>query len=124
MYEVLGRDFSYFVKHGSKSSYKYPEEDVFKMLELYIDNIFVQGGGYVFQKTVDIPMGTNCAPLLAAQFIHSFEADFIVDLIQRKEHRLARSFYLSFRYIGDVLSSNNSSFGGFIHRVYPPKNLS
>jgi hypothetical protein len=35
------------------------------MLEFLIDNIFVIFGGHVFQQTVGIPMGTNCAPLLA-----------------------------------------------------------
>jgi hypothetical protein len=33
------------------------------MLEFLIDNIFVFFGGRVFQQTVDIPMGTNCAPI-------------------------------------------------------------
>ena len=35
------------------------------MLEFLIDNIFVTFGGRVFQHTIGIPMGTNCAPLLA-----------------------------------------------------------
>jgi hypothetical protein len=36
---------------------------VFKFL---IDNIFVMFGGRVFQQTVGIPMGTNCAPYAGA----------------------------------------------------------
>jgi len=35
------------------------------MLQFLIDNIFVLFGGRVFQQTVSITMGTNCAPLLA-----------------------------------------------------------
>jgi hypothetical protein len=35
------------------------------MLEFLIDNIFVFFGGILFQQVVGIPMGTNCAPLLA-----------------------------------------------------------
>jgi len=35
------------------------------MLQFLIDNIFVMFGGRVFQQTAGIPMGTNCAPLLA-----------------------------------------------------------
>ena len=45
------------------------------MLEFLIDNIFVIFGGRVFQQTVGIPMGTNCAPLLANLFIYSYETD-------------------------------------------------
>ena len=54
------------------------------MLKFLIDNIFVQCGGRVFQQTGSIPMGTNCAPLLADLFLHSYEADFIDDLIRKK----------------------------------------
>ena len=42
--------------------------DVIKMLEYLIDNIFVEFGGRIFQQTIGILMGTNCAPLLADLF--------------------------------------------------------
>ena len=74
-----------------------------------------------FEQTVGIPMGTKCASLLVDIFLHSYEAGFIADLIQRKEHRLDRSFDRSFRYIDDVLSLNNPSFKIIIHRIYPKK---
>jgi hypothetical protein len=35
------------------------------MLEFLIDSIFVSFGGTLFQQVVGIPMGTNCATLLA-----------------------------------------------------------
>ena len=38
------------------------------MLELLVGNIFVVFAGKVFQQIVGIPMGTNCAPLLADIF--------------------------------------------------------
>ena len=88
------------------------------MLNFLIDNIFVQFGGRVFQQ-VGIPMGTYCAPLLADLFLHSYEAEFLQSLLDRKEHRLALSFNLTFRYIDDVLSLNNSRFGDFLHLIYP-----
>ena len=87
------------------------------MLEFSIDNIFVHEDAFYFQQTVCIIMGTNCAPLLFDLFFHSYEADFVVDLIQRKEHRLARSFNLNFHYNDDVLSLNNPNFGDFIYHI-------
>jgi hypothetical protein len=68
---VLGRDISYFVNNHSDSTKKFSETDIINMLELLIDNIFVIFGGRVFQKKVGIPMGTNCAPLLAELFLYS-----------------------------------------------------
>jgi hypothetical protein len=36
--------------------------DIEKMLEFFIDNIFVVLGNQVLQQSVGIPMGSNCAP--------------------------------------------------------------
>ena len=53
------------------------ETDIINMLEFLIDNIFVIFAGRVFQLTVGIPIGTNCATVLADLFLCSYEADFI-----------------------------------------------
>ena len=76
-----GHDGPYFVKEHSDSKHKYSEDDIFNMLEFLADNIFVVFAGKVFQQTVGIPMGTNCAPLLADIFLYSYEADFIQYLL-------------------------------------------
>jgi hypothetical protein len=89
------------------------------MLQFLIDNIFVIFDRLVFQQTVGIPMGTNCAPLLADLFLYSYEVDFIQGLLKKKEKKLPRSFNFTFRYIYDVLSLNNSRFGDFVDRIYP-----
>jgi hypothetical protein len=115
---VLGRDRCYFVKHHSDSTKKFSETDIFNMLEFLIDNIFVMFGGRVYQQTVGIPMGTNCAPLLADLFL-SYEADFIQGLLKKNEKKPVRSFNFTFRYIDNVLSLNNSRFGDFVDRIYP-----
>ena len=70
---------------------------------IFIDNIFVIFGGRVFQQTVGIHMGTNCAPLLADLFLYSYEADFIQELLKKNERELAQPFNFTFRYIDDVL---------------------
>ena len=44
----------------------------FNMLDFFIDNIFVEFGGLIFQQTVGIPIETNCVPLLADLFLHSY----------------------------------------------------
>ena len=66
-------------------------------------------------------MDTNCAPLLAALFLYSYKADFIQGLLKKNEKKLARSFNLTFRYIDDVHSLNNSRFIDFVDRIYPIK---
>ena len=77
------------------------------MLAILIDNIFAMFGERVLQRTVGIPMGTNCAPLLADLFLYSYKADFIQVFLKKNEKKLTRSFNFTFRYIDDVLSLNN-----------------
>ena len=73
------------------------------MLVFMIDSIHVMFGGLVLQQTVGIPMGSNCAPLLADLLFYSYEADFIQELVKKKpKTKLARSFNFTFLYIDDV----------------------
>ena len=74
----VGHEESLFVKEHSDSKHKYSEDDIIKMFEFLVDNIFVAFAGKVFQQIVGIPMGTNCAPLLADIFLYSYEAEFTV----------------------------------------------
>ena len=118
-YSVLGHEETYFVKEHSDSKSKYSEDDIIKMLEILVDNIFVIFAGKVFQQTVGIPMGTNCAPLLADIFLYSYEADFIQSLLSTGKKHLASRFNLTYRYIDDVLSINNPEFENYLGQMYP-----
>ena len=91
------------------------------MLEFLVDNIFVVFAGKVFRQTVGIPMGTNCAPLLADIFLYSYEADFIQSLLSTGKKHLASQFNLTYRYIDDVLSINNPEFENYLGQMYPAK---
>ena len=88
-YLVLGRDRSCFgKKNHSDSAKKFSETDIINVLEFLIDNIFAMFGGRIFQQQVGIPMGTNCAPLLADLFLYLYEADFIQGLLKKNEKKL------------------------------------
>jgi hypothetical protein len=54
-------------------------------------------GGRVFQQTVGIHMGTNCAPLLTDLFLYSYETHLIQVLPKKNEKKIAGSFNFTFR---------------------------
>ena len=68
---------------------------------------------------VGIPMGKNCASLLAYLFLCSYENEFSDKLIKKGKRKLARKFNLSYRYIDDLISFNNKRFKEFISDIYP-----
>ena len=88
------------------------------MLEYLIDNIFVEFGGRIFQQTIGIPMGTNCALLLADLFLYSYEAEFVQSLLQAGKKHLAQQFNFTYIYIEVVLSLKNTKFAEYLEFIY------
>ena len=109
------------MKEHSDSKNKYTEEDIIKMLEFLVGNIFVVFAGKVFQQIIGIPMGTNCAPLLSDICLYSYEAKFIQPLLSAGKKRLASQFNFTYRYIDDVLSINNPDFEKYLGQMHPPE---
>ena len=98
------------------------------MIEFLVDNIYVRFGGQLFRQMIGIPVGTNCAPLLADLFLCSCENEFLDKLIKEGKRKLAKKFNLSHRYTDDLISFNNKRFKEFISDIYPkqflkPQNL-
>ena len=91
---VVGREGPYFVKEHSDSKNKYTEDDIVNMLEFLVDKLFLVFGGKVFQQIVGIPMGTNCAPLLADIFLYSYEAEIIQSLLSTRKKKISISVHL------------------------------
>ena len=91
----------------------YTADNICRMIEFLIDNIFVRFGGRLFHQMIGIPMETNWTPLLADLFLYSYENEFLDNMIRSGHRRLARSFNLCYKYIDDLIVFNTRSF--FIH---------
>ena len=115
----VGRNKSYFTSDPLNCGNKYTASGICKMIEFLVDNIYVRFGGQLFRQMVGIPMGTNCAPLLADLFLYSYENEFLDKLIKEGKRKLARKFNLSRRYIDDLISFNNKRFEELISNIYP-----
>ena len=88
----VDRNKSYFTNDPLNRDNKYTANDICKMTEFLVDNIYVRFGRQLFQQTVGIPMRTNCAPLLADLFLYSYENEFLDKLIKEGKRNLARKF--------------------------------
>ncbi|KAK6191166.1 hypothetical protein SNE40_002905 [Patella caerulea] len=117
-YLVVNYNSSYFVKYHSDSKNKFTAIKIIQMLDFLIDNIFIEFGGEIYQQVVGIPMGTNCAHLLADLFLYSYKAEYIQALVKTNK-RLVRHFNFTYRYIDDVLSLNNPKFSDYVEFIYP-----
>ena len=67
----------------------------------------VQFDGMEYQQIVGIPMGTNCAPLIADLFLYCYERDFMSDLQKSKRFDLIDMFNDTSRYLDDIFTIDN-----------------
>ena len=88
----------------------YTADNICKMIEFLIDNILVQFRECLFRQVIGIPVGTNCASLLADLLLYSLENEFSDDMIRSDHRRLAKSFNPCYRYIDDLIVSVTKSF--------------
>ena len=63
-------------------------------LHYLLANIFIRFGSKLYRQIVDIPMGTNCAPLFADLFLFCYERDFMLSLSDNNQNWYYWSFLL------------------------------
>ena len=73
----------------------------------------------VYQQIVWIPMGTNCAPLIADLFLYCYERDFMSNLQKSKRFDLIGKFNDISQYLDDIFTIYNPAFAEFIPDIYP-----
>ena len=59
-----------------------------------LDNIYIRFGTKLYRQIVGIPMGTNCAPLVADLFLFCYERDFMMSLSDVKQAEILKHLNL------------------------------
>ena len=96
--------------------------DIVKHVAFLVANTFVVNGAVIRRQRVGLPMGTNCAPVLANTFLYAYESRYI-DSIMRTDPSRAAQFHMTFRYIDDTLSIDNPHWQLALDAklIYPPE---
>ena len=86
-----------------------------------MDNIDIRFGNKLYRQMVGIPIGTNCAPLVADLFLFCYERDFMTSFSGDNQSDIIEAFNSTSRYLDDLLNIDNPYFEGiewstkFIH---------
>ena len=113
---------AYYSKTKSKSNASFSCEDLINLINIVIDNSYVIFHGVVYRQVIGIPMGTNCAPFLANIFLHVYEYEYLLKLVQNENVVTARKLAQTFRYQDDCVSLNDDGmFKLHYSNIYPPE---
>ena len=74
---------------------------------------------YPCKPHIGIPMGTNCAPLVADLFLLCYERDFMKNLSSDNQADVIKAFNLTSPYLDDLLNIDNPYFEGMVNQIYP-----
>ena len=84
-----------------------------------MDNIYIRFDTRLYKQIVGIPMGTNCAPLVADLFLFCYERGFMKNLSKVNQADFIKAFNSTSRYLDDLLNIDNPYFEGMVNQIYP-----
>ena len=67
-------------------------QNICDALSYLLDNIYIEFGIKLYKQIVGIPMGTNCAPLVADLFLICYERDFMTSLSYDNQADIIEAF--------------------------------
>ena len=106
-------------KKKTKKYHAWSCQNVCDALTFLLDNIFIRSGTKLYRQVVEIPMGTNCAPLVADLFLFCYERDFMMSLSDDKQADINDAFKTTSRFLDDILNINSVYFDTMVSQLYP-----
>ena len=91
----------------TQNDINFGRQNVCEALIYLLDNIYIRFGTKLYSQIVGIPMGTNCAPLVADLFLFCYERHFMTSLSDVKQAEIIEAFKSTSRYLDDLLNIDN-----------------
>ena len=110
---------AFFTSEKPKKYHAWSCQNVCDALTFLLDNIFIRFGTKLCRQVVGIPLGTNCAPLVADLFLFCYERYFMMSLSDDKQADVIDAFNTTSRYLDDILNINNVYFDNMVSQIYP-----
>ena len=110
---------AFFTSEKPKKYHAWSCQNVSDALTFLLDNFFIRFGTKLYRQVVGIPMGTNCAPLVADLFLFRYERDFMMSLSDDNQADVIDAFNTTSRYFDDILNINNVYFDNMASQKYP-----
>ena len=84
LYLACNEEYAFFPPEEHKKFELWSCQKVTDALIYLLDNIYIRFYSKLYRQNVGIPMGTNCATLVADLFLFCYERDFMKSLTKEK----------------------------------------
>ena len=101
MYLAYSDKKAFFTSEQHKRYKLWSCQKMCDVLHYLLDNIFIRFGSKLYRPIVGIPMGTNCAPLVADLFLFCYERVLILPLSDNNQTDIIEAFNSTSRYLDD-----------------------
>ena len=112
-------EMHFLLQKNLKKYHAWSCQSVCDVLTFLLDNIVIRFGTKLNRQVFGIPMGTDCAPLVADLFLFCYERDFVMSLSDDKQTDVIDAFNTTSRYLDDILNINNVYFDNMVSQIYP-----
>ena len=94
--------------------------DLVEMFTFLIENIYVTFGDMVYRQIIGIPMGSDCAPIVADLFLFYYEFEYISRKLAMKDPVICKLRFCG-RYIDDlnIPNADNEVINVVVNDIYP-----
>ena len=99
---------AFFTSDAVRNYNLWSRQKVCEALTFLLDKIYIRFGSKLYRQIVGIPMGTNCAPLVADLFLFCYERDFILSFSEDNQFDDIEAFNSTSRYLDDLLNIDNN----------------
>ena len=121
---IACNDRAFFTSDAVRNYNLWSCQNVCEALTFLSDNIYIRYGSKLYRQIVDIPMGINCAPLVADLFLFCYEKLFMLSLSEDNQSGVIEAFNSTSRYPDDLLNIDNNFFDSTVNRIYTLQNFS
>ena len=104
-YLVCNDRNAFFTSEKPKKYHAWSCQNVCDALTFLLDNSFIRFGTKLYRQVVGIPMGTNCAPLVADLFLFCYERDFMMSLLMISRLMSSETPIICYKYNKPIRST-------------------
>ena len=119
LYIACNDENAFFTTGEVKNYNLWSCQKVFEALTFLSDNIYIRFGPKLYRQIVGIPMGTNCASLVADLFLFCYQRDFVLSLSDDNQSEVIDAFSSTSRYLDDLRHTDNNFFDSMVNHIYP-----